>query len=97
MANARKYGRKLENFDKIYSYIIDKIPKSGKTNDEIEIIMDEILPHYGLCYEKIDNINILKKFFPISFEIKILIFKNKRWNQMFGNFYLNNKELDNFL
>ena len=95
MANARKYGRKLENFDKIYSYIIDKNPKSGKTNDEIEIIIDEV-PHYGFCYEKIDNINILKKFFPISFEIKILIFKNKRCKCL-AILNLNNKELDNFL
>jgi hypothetical protein len=30
MASARKYGRELEDFGKIYSYIIDQNPKSGK-------------------------------------------------------------------
>jgi len=83
MANARKYGRELEDFDKIYKYIIDQNPKSGKTNYEIEIIMDEVLPHYDLCYEKVDDIKTLKQFLKDGI-ICLATFK------------LNNKEWDNF-
>ncbi len=83
MANARKYGRELEDFDKIYSYIFGQNQKSGKIDDEIEIIMDKVLPHYGLCYKKVDDIDILKNYLKDG--IKCLV-----------TFDLNNKEWDNF-
>ena len=39
MSNSRKYGRKMESFNKIYDNIIREYSKKGKTNGEIEKIM----------------------------------------------------------
>lgn len=54
MANARKYGRKLENFQKIYDDITKKYGKGGKTVEEIEVIMKTILEKvYDLILKKL--------------------------------------------
>ena len=60
MVNARKFGRKIEDFDKIYNHIIKKYNKNGKTNDEMDKIMKEILNEYNLKHEKIDDESLLK-------------------------------------
>jgi len=83
IANARKYGRKLENFDSVYNSIIKKYFKQGKTNEEIETIMEEILPNYGLSYEQVDN------------DIEIKKYMNKGVNCLV-TFDLNNLEWYNF-
>lgn len=55
MANARKYGRKLENFDNVYKSITNTYNKLGKSNKELEAIMKEKLPSYQLDYEPIEE------------------------------------------
>ena len=59
MANARKYGRKFQTFEEIYKNIVDTYSKKGKTNAEIEKIMDQEFKQnkYDLIYEKITNGN----------------------------------------
>ena len=42
LTNARKYGRKIENFNEIYNNIIANYYKNGKTDIEIDIIMKDI-------------------------------------------------------
>ena len=92
MANARKYGRELEDFGKIYSYIIDQNPKSGKIDDKIEIIMDKVLPYYGLCYKKVDDISILENFLKDGIKcLAIFDLNNKEWYN-FSSYY-NNKSI----
>ena len=58
IANARKYGRPLEKFEEVYKNIITPLGKAGKTNKEMEKIMKDILPEYGLKFEKIDKNNL---------------------------------------
>ena len=53
ITNSRIYGREVVTFKQIYDYIIDNYGKCGKTDEEIEIIMEEILPKYSLSYKKI--------------------------------------------
>ena len=63
MANARKYGRKLENFDTIYDSITKKYGRGGKTDEERGKIMNAILKKdYDLDFEKIKDENKLKEF-----------------------------------
>ena len=83
MANARKYGRKLDDFEEIYDDITKKYGKEGKTNGEMEIIMTDILPKYDLIYEKINEENKLKEFL-------------KKGIRCLGSFGLNNLEWENF-
>ena len=83
MANARKYKRKLENFNEIYNKIIKKYGKPGKTNDQMETIMKEILPSYGLNYEKVEDEEKLNDYI-------------KRGIKCIATFDLNNKEWRNF-
>ena len=52
LTNARKYGRKIENFKEIYNNIIANYYKNGKTDREMDIIMKDILNKYGLKHEK---------------------------------------------
>jgi hypothetical protein len=95
MASARKYGRELEDFGKIYSYIIDQNPKSGKIDDKIEIIMDKVLPHYGLCYKKVDDISILENFLKDGIKC-LAIFDLNNSNVILNNDNnYNTDELDN--
>ena len=83
MANARKYGRELDDFDKIHKDITDKYGKFGKTVQQNEIIMNNVLPKYNLSYEKVLDENILKDYLKKG--IKCLF-----------NFGLTNKEWKNF-
>ena len=83
MTNSRIYGRKLLNFDDIYYPIINAYGKPGKTNKEIEAIMGEILPKFGLSFKKILNENELIN--NIINGVKCLT-----------TFRLNNKEWENF-
>ena len=86
MANARKYGRKLENWQSIYDDITKKYSKEGKTNEEMEIIMKEIFNKYNLynlSYEKVEDENILNDYLKRG--IKCLL-----------TFDWNNLEWDNF-
>ena len=83
MANARKYGRKLEDFHQIYNTIVNIFGKGGKTNEQMEIIMSKILPLYNLKYEKIENEEKLKNFL-------------KKGIKCIATFKLNEKEWNNF-
>ena len=83
MANARKYGRKLEDFEEIYNRITRKYGKEGKTCDEKEIIMNDILPNYVLEYEKVNEEQDLKQYW-------------KKGIKCLASFGLNNKEWENF-
>ena len=83
MANARKYKRKLENFNEIYDGIVKDYGKTGKTNEEMEKIMRKILPSYGLSFEKVENEEILKDYI-------------KRGIKCIATFNLNKKEWENF-
>ena len=83
MANARKYGRKLEDFNKIYNDLTLPFGKIGKTNEEMEKVMNFVLPKYNLLYEKIFDNNILKNY--LKFGIKCLV-----------SFALTNMEWENF-
>ena len=82
MANARKYGRPLEKFEEVYKNIITPLGKAGKTNKEMEKIMKDILPEYGLKFEKIDE-NNLKDYL-------------KRGIKCLATFDLKKKEWENF-
>ena len=82
MANARKYGRPLEKFEEVYKNIITPLGKTGKTNKEMEKIMKDILPEYGLKFEKIDE-NNLKDYL-------------KRGIKCLATFDLKKKEWENF-
>ena len=82
MANARKFGRKLEDFDKIYEKISNVYLLYPKTNEEMQKIMKEILPQYGLKYIEINDENILKDYI-------------KRGIKCLTLFRLNNIECDN--
>ena len=83
MTNARKYGRKLDDFNVIYEEITNKYGKFGKTVPQMESLMDNILPKYNLSYEKVEDENILKNYLKKG--IKCLF-----------NFGLTNKEWKNF-
>ena len=82
-ANARKYGRNLEDFNKIYDFIIQKYNKRGKTDNEINIIMNEILNQFGLKHEQVFDELSLKNFV-------------KNGIQCLVTFHLNQFEMDNF-
>ena len=89
MTNARKYGRKLEDFNKIYNDLTSPFGKIGKTNEEIEKIMNIVLPKYNLLYEKIFNENILKNYLKSG--IKCLVtfaLTNMEWEN-FSQYYKN--------
>ena len=51
-AEARKYGRKLENFEEIYKLITNHFGCGGKTNEEIEEIM-----HFCKIFPDDENFN----------------------------------------
>ena len=87
MANARKYKRKLENFNEIYNKIIKKYGKPGKTNDQMETIMKEILPSYGLNYEKIEDEEKLKDFIKRGIKCIATFDLNKKEWRNFSNFF----------
>ena len=57
-SNSRILGRKLDDFENIKNKISMYFSTYGKTNEDMEIIMNEILPSYGLHYKKIENKNI---------------------------------------
>lgn len=83
ISNARIYGRKLENFKDIYEAIKREYSGKAKTNDEKESIMRDILPKYGLNFEKIEEENVLKEYL-------------KKGIKCLASFYYNEKEWDNF-
>ena len=84
MANARKYGRKLDNFETIYDSITKKYGRGGKTVEEREKIMNAILKKdYDLDFEKIIDEDKIKEF--IKKGIKCLC-----------SFGLSKREWDNF-
>ena len=88
MANARKYGRRLDNFKTIYDSIIKKYGKGGKTDEEREKIMNAILQKdYDLDFEKIIDENKLKDF--INRGIKCICsfsLSNREWEENFSNY-----------
>lgn len=84
-ANSRILGRKLYDFEKIYNKISMYFSTDSKTNKDMEIIMDDILPSYGLHYEKIKNENID--------ELREIL---KRGIKCILTFHLNNKQWHNF-
>ena len=90
LANARKYGRKLENFDKIYTSIIKEYSRLGKTDDEKETIMKDILPNFGLSYERFDDENILKNYIKKGIKCLVSFFYNKKEWDNFTNYYNDN-------
>ena len=80
MTNARKYGRKLEDFNKIYNDLTSQFDKIVKTNEDMEKIINVMLPKYNLFYYKIFNENILKNYLKSG--IKCLVsfdLTNKEW------------------
>ena len=84
MANARKYGRKLESFETIYDSITKKYGRGGKTVEEKEKIMNAILKKdQDLDFEKVVDENKLKEF--VKNGIKCLC-----------SFSLSNREWENF-
>jgi len=90
LTNARKYGRKLDDFNKIYDDITKQYGKIGKTNTDMEIIMNNLLPRYNLIYEKIFDENKLKNYF--KYGIKCLVsfgLTNKEWEN-FSQYYKDN-------
>ena len=92
LANARKYGRKLENIDEIYNNITNNYYKYGKTDREMDIIMKEILNKYGLKHEKIENEARLKEYIKKGFKCLATFHLNKlEWNN-FNNFSQNFKQ-----
>ena len=88
-SNSRILGRKLEDFESIYNKIANLFSKKGKTNENMEIIMDKIFPKYGLYYERQQNKNIyeLREIFKKG--IKCLLtfnWNNKQWHN-FSDYY----------
>ena len=92
MANARKFGRKIEDFDKVYNYIIKKYNKNGKTNEEMDIIMKETLSKYNLKHEIINDENILKDYIKRGIKCLATFKLNKLEWQNFSDFSNNFKE-----
>ena len=84
-ANSRILGRKFDVFENLYDKISRDYTTLGKTNKQMEIIMDQYLPEYNLHYEKISNENIdgLKE-------------RLKRGIKCILTFDLNNKQWYNF-
>ena len=81
-ANSRILGRKFDVFENLYDKISRDYTTLGKTNREMEIIMDQYLPEYNLHYEKISNENIDELKERLKRGIKcILTFRlnNKQW------------------
>ena len=95
MANARKYGRKLDNFKTIYDSITKIYGKNGKTDEEREKIMNAILKKdFDLDFEKIIDENKLKEF--INKGIKCICsfsLSNREWEN-FSNYYLKDQSND---
>ena len=83
MSNARKYGRKLENIVDIYNKIKTKYLTNGKTEQELEDIMADLLPDYGLGFEEVVDEELLKDYI-------------KRGIKCYVSFYLNQQEWQNF-
>jgi len=81
-ANSRILGRKLDDFEKIHDKIGNYYSNNGKTNKDMEIIMNEYLPYYGLHYEKIKNENIDELRERLKRGIKCILtfdLNNKQW------------------
>ena len=106
-ANARKYGRQLENFDKIYEIITKKFGCGAKTDEEIEKIMYfcKIFPELDELdkerYEKYKNNKEIQDFGLHYTKLDIkdeLVIKDyvKRGIKCLLTFDLNNLEWDNF-
>ena len=92
LTNARKYGRKIENFKEIYNNIIANYYKNGKTDREMDIIMKDILNKYGLKHEKVENDYKLKDYIKKGFKcLTTFSLNNLEWNN-FKNFSQNFKE-----
>ena len=88
-SNLRKLGRKPEDFEKIYNEIANSFGKIKKTVENMEIIMDEFFPKYGLHYQREQNktINELREIFKKG--IKCLLtfnWNNKQWHN-FNKYY----------
>ena len=82
-ANSRILGRKFNNFEKLYNEISRNFSTLGKSNRKMEIIMNDILPKYGLHYEKLENENIDKLRETLKKGIKCILtfdFDNKQWH-----------------
>ena len=92
MINARKFGRKNEDFDKTYDYIIKKYNKNGKTNKEMNIIMKEILKQYNLKHEIVNDESILKDCVKNGFKCLTTFKLNKLEWHNFSDFSNNFKE-----
>ena len=91
-SNARKYGRNLEDFGKIYEYIIQKYNKRRKTDKEIDIIMNEILNKFGLKHEMVFNELYLKNFIKNGIKCLVTFHLNKLEMNNFKNFFANFKQ-----
>ena len=82
ITNSRIYGREVVTFKQIYDHIIENYGKCGKTDEEIEKIMEEELPNYYFSYKKIKEEEINNYL--------------KDGIQCLLTFDLNNKQWDNF-
>ena len=92
MANARKFGRKIEDFNSIYNYIIEKYNKNGKTFEEMVVIMNEVLGMYNLKYEIINDEYILKDYIKRGIKCLATLNLNKLEWYNFSNFSNDFKE-----
>ena len=90
--NARKYGRKLEDFNKIYNTIIKKYSKDGKKIHEIDKIMQEELKNFDLKYAKIEDENFLKKNLKNGIRCLTTFYLSKKEWKNFSNFCDNFKK-----
>ena len=81
-ANSRILGRKFDVFENLKEKISRDYTTLGKTNKQMEIIMNKYLPAYNLHYEKISNENIDELKERLKRGIKCILtfdLNNKQW------------------
>ena len=99
MTNSRIYGRKVTTFKQIYEDIIKKYSKLGKTDEDIEKIMNQELPKYNFKYSKMEDDNEIKSYLKNGIQCLLTFdLNNKQWENFCDYFKVNstNQEIKIF-